>query len=419
MFIAGELFLRQLENRADPPACPFETPIQVPLPHFKHRRTTQQDSASPLPLPSLRKLRFKTESTPLKRLDSNTKEKGHEHDEKERQRSIPGAEDSPGDDFIIHCSQNYERSCDQTSLGTPETTPETNSQRSRSDFAESQEPASLVDGTGPVVGEVLGSAKTSTLAAYTPKPNRSRPIELSFPSCAQKTPKSVMKTPTYSVFRNISERKTIHIVRHGESVYNAIDRYSRSLEDPFVFDAPLTDLGRQQALALKDKLIHLVQSKHSGLKSSDVLWVTSPLTRCIQTMLTAYNQYTKTLRLEDKLEELPMIKVCCHMAEHLATTGDIGRPRSLLVKDFPKIAESFEDLEEMWWWQPGKNCALNMKFDSREPKKNLQKRVGLFRQWLHSQPHKVIIAFGHSTFWKEFSGNGTRLKNCEVDTIHV
>ena len=93
--------------------------------------------------------------------------------------------------------------------------------------------------------------------------------------------------------------------------------------------------------------------------------------------------------------------------------------RSLLEKDFPKIAGALQDLDETWWWQPEKNDALSMKFDSREPKKNLQKRVGLFRQWLFGQSHKVIIAFGHSTFWKEFSGTGNRLKNCEVDTIHV
>lgn len=93
-----------------------------------------------------------------------------------------------------------------------------------------------------------------------------------------------------------------------------------------MFDAPLTDVGRQQALALKDKLVHLIQSKHKGVSSSEVLWVTSPLTRCIQTMLTAYHQYTKTLKIE-KAEEMPTIKVCHHMAEHLATTGDIGRPR--------------------------------------------------------------------------------------------
>jgi len=113
--------------------------------------------------------------------------------------------------------------------------------------------------------------------------------------------------------------------------------------------------------------------------------------------------------------------LCSHMAEHLATTGDIGRPRSHLVKDFPKISQlgAFDDLEETWWWHPQKNCALAMKFDSREPKKHLLKRVGLFRQWVLRQPHKVIIAFGHSTFWKEFQNSGARLKNCEISTLYV
>ena len=42
-----------------------------------------------------------------------------------------------------------------------------------------------------------------------------------------------------------------------------------------------------------------------------------------------------------------------------------------------------------------------------------------FRQWVLRQPHRVIVAFGHSTFWKEFSGSTERLRNCEVDTIYV
>ena len=179
-----------------------------------------------------------------------------------------------------------------------------------------------------------------------------------------------------------------------------------------MFDAPLTDLGRQQAVALREKL----SSKIGGLGSSDVLWVTSPLTRCIQTMLTAYSQLFR----KEEETQVPLIKVCSHMAEHLATTGDIGRPKSHLIKDFPKMKEALEeDLEEHWWWQPGKNDAIAMRFDSREPKKNLQKRVGLFRQWVLNQDHRVIVAFGHSTFWKEFSGNDTRLKNCEVATVIV
>ena len=52
----------------------------------------------------------------------------------------------------------------------------------------------------------------------------------SFPSSSHagqhlSTTSSVMKTPNcYSIFRNPSDRKTVHIIRHGESVYNAIDR---------------------------------------------------------------------------------------------------------------------------------------------------------------------------------------------------
>ena len=303
--------------------------------------------------------------------------------------------DLDDDGFIIRCSQHYERSCDLPNHleGTPENV------------------CSTLD------SQPHNATATENNVNHTPLASRSQaPIELGLPSTSgANLTSSCMKTPNYSIFRSASDRKTVHIIRHGESVYNAIDRYSRSLEDPFVFDAPLTDVGRQQALALKEKLTRKV----GNLGAGDILFVTSPLTRCIQTMLTAYNQIFSASASKDGGRELPVIKVCSHMAEHLATTGDIGKPKSHLVKAFPKISEAFRDLEEHWWWQPEKNDALSMRFDSREPKKHLQKRVGLFRQWVLRQPHKVIIAFGHSTFWKEFSGSGTRLRNCEVDTIFV
>lgn len=53
---------------------------------------------------------------------------------------------------------------------------------------------------------------------------------------------------------------------------------------------------------------------------------------------------------------------------------------------------------------------------SHEPEMSfeMQDRVGSFHRWVQSRPEKVIVAFGHSSFWCEFLGGRTRLKNCEV-----
>ncbi len=49
----------------------------------------------------------------------------------------------------------------------------------------------------------------------------------------------------------------------------------------------------------------------------------------------------------------------------------------------------------------------------------VQDRVHAFSRWVQSRPEKVIVAFGHSSFWCEFLGGRTRLKNCELHTHFV
>ena len=109
------------------------------------------------------------------------------------------------------------------------------------------------------------------------------------------------------------------------------------------------------------------------------------------------------------------------MAEHVMTTGDVGRSPQDLRGDFPWLDGALRHLPEVWWWSPdGKpNCAATERFSSAEPRGNLARRVGAFRAWAIAQPERHIIAFGHSTFWKYFIGNGERLANCEVHTMAI
>jgi hypothetical protein len=44
----------------------------------------------------------------------------------------------------------------------------------------------------------------------------------------------------------------------------------------------------------------------------------------------------------------------------------------------------------------------------------MRRRVSEFASWLRHRPEHVVVAFGHSTFWKYFANSKTRLRNCEV-----
>lgn len=257
---AGEFFLRQLENRVDLQLC--ETPLQQVGPslrHSKQQKTAQYQKSSPLTLPSLRKLRFRSSdkrresSTPLKCI-GNTSGDGTGAAKSAGKRCvafqdsvskspidiIPVDEERSNNEdddagFIIHCSQNYERSCDQTLFGTPETADNEGVELGLERW-ESEEKANNMEeplglGTSQQSTDLDLTARHAALHS-TPK-SSSRPIQCSYNFAQgfstadfEGNPASlnIMKTPTYAVFRNISDRKTVHIIRHGESVYNAIDR---------------------------------------------------------------------------------------------------------------------------------------------------------------------------------------------------
>lgn len=69
-------------------------------------------------------------------------------------------------------------------------------------------------------------------------------------------------------------QKTVHLVRHGQSTYNEAISGPGSWEEPKIFDARLTELGIKQAKELGKFLSELPQ---------DAVWITSPLTRAMET----------------------------------------------------------------------------------------------------------------------------------------
>lgn len=111
-----------------------------------------------------------------------------------------------------------------------------------------------------------------------------------------------------------------------------------------------------------------------------------------------------------------------HLSEKLATSGDIGRCKGVLMNEFPLLGLSLSRLPgDVWWYNRPHhpNDAERRLFQSHEPTAKFKERVATFRHWLMSREDKTFVVFGHSTFFKELVGGNRSLKNCEVHTYHL
>lgn len=184
--------------------------------------------------------------------------------------------------------------------------------------------------------------------------------------------------------------RTIHLIRHGQSTWNA--HYAAHGEDPLHFDARLTDLGHTQ-----------VESRRDDLKGERYdLIVTSPLTRAIQTTLGVFAPH---------LERTPVVVEALHR-ERLESSCDIGRPASVLAGEFTALA--FGHLDEEWW---PNGCTADHRGIRYEPDERFSKRVRTFRRWLAARPEGRIAVVGHGTFFSHLAGRD--LANCELMAFEV
>ena len=234
----------------------------------------------------------------------------------------------------------------------------------------------------------------------------------------------------FPIFRSKKDCKILYMVRHGESTYNrALSMQGSTWAEPQIYDAPLTRKGREQASALRPTVYGWDLPK-------DVVWITSPLTRAIETMLLAFPggpPYPLHGHMDgtDYHDTFRNVFVLPEVSEHLMTPGDIGRLPEDLAEQFPQLSPQLSGLPQHWWYNRPKcqadkvNCAYEKKFGAQEPKEDMQRRIRAFRQWMLSRPETTFVAVGHSVFWKHFAAsckNGLRqesLKNCSWVKLHV
>lgn len=181
--------------------------------------------------------------------------------------------------------------------------------------------------------------------------------------------------------------RTVHLIRHGQSTFNA--QMSLTGVDPMLFDAPLSDLGKEQVADLRSQMADVPVD----------LVVTSPFTRAIQTSMGAFGG-----------RELPVQVEAIHR-EHLAASCDVGRSPAELVNDFPHL--TFDHLDDPWWHTEDGHDGPFI----REPQDVLMDRVKRFRGWIASRPEEHIAVVGHGTFFYMLIDRF--LNNAEVHTLEL
>lgn len=178
----------------------------------------------------------------------------------------------------------------------------------------------------------------------------------------------------------------IYFIRHGQSEFNAT--FDSSLGDPMIFDAPLTTLGRQQAITAR------VQVAALGIERV----IVSPMTRAIETALHIF-------------DSVPRMEVDPRARELLSHSCDVGRSPLELAEAFPQL--SFGHISDGWWYQG----VANGQGVACEPADVFVQRVSAFRDWLLTQQEQSLAVVGHGNLFKAMIGR--MLDNCEVHSFEA
>ncbi|GIL54502.1 hypothetical protein Vafri_10024 [Volvox africanus] len=273
------------------------------------------------------------------------------------------------------------------------------------------------------------------------------------------TPPLQIGLPLFPIFtQGRARRRPIHLIRHGESEYNLACKGRGGFGDPSdIFDARLTPTGEKQAKALRPQLLDLMQ------QHGDPLFIVSPLSRAIETFLHmlpdperlricpqtpppgsrsssshqqqqqhGQSQPHSRLQAGDApgagsscilgLASKPVnVVICPFLTEFLLTSGDVGRPRSVLIESYPQVAEQLRKGldKERWWYEnasKGPNCAMSKVLNSTEPDKSAKARVDRFRHFVFSQSHRPVVVVGHANFFKTLTHDSHYMSNCQMMT---
>eukprot|EP00927_Polykrikos_kofoidii_P066443 TRINITY_DN62041_c0_g1_i1.p1 TRINITY_DN62041_c0_g1~~TRINITY_DN62041_c0_g1_i1.p1 ORF type:complete len:278 (-),score=44.28 TRINITY_DN62041_c0_g1_i1:167-1000(-) len=191
--------------------------------------------------------------------------------------------------------------------------------------------------------------------------------------------------------------KRIHFVRHGQGFHNLMADIYKSAgrkfdsatgeggsDNPYchpaVLDAPLTEIGREQARCLRPRA--------RALQPQPELVVVSPMVRATQTALIAFDHLlgatgrSPSLRVPFVAHESCREIMGIHVCDRRRRLSDV-RPEFTFV-DYDEVGISEED--SLW------------NADVRETQTELADRAYSFMLWIRSRPESEIVVATHSAF---------------------
>ena len=234
------------------------------------------------------------------------------------------------------------------------------------------------------------ATSSSTLAVFSPLP-------------------SLVAVDPQVLAQSSTPTKRIHWIRHAEGYHNV----NRQYRDIANLDARLTSKGIGQCQRLSQEIQRdgwLVRTK-----PNDLLVVTSPLTRCVQTALAV---------LEQPLSCLPhATKIVAHesLRETVNYNCDRRRKISEIAKEFPRVDFSLVKRDEDEIWKSyeerlGDDEAYPRHRESSELYKVADRGRECFR-WLELRPESSIVVCTHSAFLRCILNFGYGVPDCPEQVL--
>lgn len=233
-------------------------------------------------------------------------------------------------------------------------------------------------------------------------------LHLAFANLTESNDRSNNKKAFALTMLPLHRSKIVHLVRHGQGYHNVANTLSKTNYTNWDYeDACLTELGWQQAEALREHVINL------RIYPQVELVVVSPLRRTLQTAVGAWGggpllngeAQNSALMLEG-VECRNKEKTCAHHAAISSARAppfianewcreqngnhpcDKRRSISFLKTKFPAIDFSLIKTDEDTWW----------KAEVRESAEEVYTRARVFLQWLIDRPETRIVVVSHSSF---------------------
>ncbi len=178
----------------------------------------------------------------------------------------------------------------------------------------------------------------------------------------------------------------IYLIRHAQSEFNAA--FKNDFIDPMIFDAPLSKLGKEQAIEGRQKISELNVEK----------LIVSPLTRTLET---AEYMFERSLPIAIN----PLVR------EQLSYSGDVGTRPEHLAKNWEHL--DFDHLDDPWWYDGEKN---HHGF-SVEPLASLEKRAETFVEWAKNTKLHSTAIVSHGNFIRVLTG--IQPDNCQIIKLEI